>query len=550
MMKNPILRGFCPDPSIIKVKGDYYIATSTFEWWPGVRLFHSTDLEHWEQIASPLRRTSQMDLRGVPCGGGIWAPCLSYDGEWFYLVYTIVTTKKGPNYNTHNYVVRTKDIRGDWSDPVCLNSVGFDPSLFHDTDGRKYLINMVNGFKGIMVTEYDADKGKLVGSPHRVYRGTGRRCTEGPHMYHIGDYYYILTAEGGTGYTHCETVARSKNIYGPYEVMPGEVLITADEADDRVDKPELYKCGHADILKLDDGRWVLVFLCSRSVLSEDGKMYSTLGRETAIEEIIWDNDGWPRLKCGGILPRRYIETDISLTGKASASMNDTQVMPTASIGYDSFCSDRLPDIYVSPRISYEDKISLSARKGYLRMYGRESLDSLIDVSLIAVRQKEHEAVASVRLEFAPEYEEQAAGIVYIYDALNYYLLAVTGGRSVYDDTDDGYDDKGLPLQDEKNRPRRRLRLIHSDMGVITDLTEGLDIPDGTVELKIETGKDRRITFYYNSISLPVYGSMDKINDEYCRGFTGAQFGLHVQDMTGYGAYADFEPLLISYTDEG
>lgn len=540
MISDLILRGFCPDPSIIKVKGDYYIATSTFEWWPGVRLFHSTDLIHWEQIAGPLRRRTQMDLRGVPCGGGIWAPCLSYDGEWFYLVYTVVTTKKGPNYNTHNYVVRTKDITGEWSDPVYLNSVGFDPSLFHDTDGRKYLINMVNGFKGIMVTEYDADKGRLVGKPHRIYRGTGRRCTEGPHMYHIGEYYYILTAEGGTGYTHCETVARAKDIYGPYEIMPGEVLITADEEDSRVDKPVLYKCGHGDMLETEDGRWVLVFLCSRSVKSEDGRMYSTLGRETAIEELIWDKDGWPRLKCGGIMP-------------------GIQTVVKGSSFSDSFDHDRLSDIYVSPRTSYEDKTDLKAREGYLRMYGRESLDSLIDVSLIAVRQTEHEAAATVTVDFNPEYAEQVAGMVYVYDALNYYMLAVTGVESVYGDRDDLYDEEGLPVTDISEAFGRRIRLIHSDMGVITDITEPVSIPEGMVGLRIETRTDRSITFAYrvsasggedDYITLPASGSMDKINDEYCRGFTGAQFGLHVQDMTGYGAYADFAQFTISYGSYG
>ena len=144
-IQNPILRGFCPDPCMIRTGDDYYIATSTFEWWPCVNLYHSKDLAHWEQLPSPLREPGQMDLRGDPNSGGIWAPDLSWDGQYYYLLVTNVTTKKGRWYNTHNYMSRAASITGPWSQPVYLNSIGFDPSLLHDTDGKCYLVNMVNG---------------------------------------------------------------------------------------------------------------------------------------------------------------------------------------------------------------------------------------------------------------------------------------------------------------------------------------------------------------------------------------------------------------------
>ena len=536
MYDNPILRGFCPDPSIIRVGDDYYIATSTFEWWPGVRLFHSKDLCTWEQIKSPLKFAGE--LKGVPDSGGIWAPCLSYDGEWFYLVYTIVNTKKGPNYNTHNYVIRTKDMRGEWSKPVYLNSLGFDPSLFHDGDGRKYLINMVNGFKGITVTEYDSEEGRLIGEPHRVYRGSGRRCTEGPHMYHIGDYYYILTAEGGTGFGHCETVARSECIYGPYETAPGEPLVTADDS-----LPGgLSKCGHADIVMKPDGSYIMVFLCSRADKSDDGNMYSTLGRETAMADIYFDDDGWPRLKDRNDL--RYRCTDVK-----------------QSIFRDDFDEVILSPVYVSPRTSYEDKISLTERAGFLRIYGRESIDSLHEVSLIALRQTEKCAEAVTALDYMPEYSEQAAGLVYVYDSSNNYMLVITGNCSVYSDDADDYDDEGNRLKEHTGR--RKLRLIHSDRGVISELMEPVWLGFGMVELKISTDAARRISFSYRIcsdstvtdrpeggfITLPAYGSMDKINDEYCRGFTGAQFGLYAHDMTGLGSYADFDHIELRTGDK-
>lgn len=155
MIQNPILPGFCPDPSIIRVGDDYYIANSSFEWWPGVKIYHSKDLKHYEQLPSPLTRMSQLNMVGEPDSCGVWAPDISWDGEYFWLIYTDVKTRTSGFFNTHNYVVKSKDIRGGWSEPVYLNSSGFDPSLFHDTDGKKYVVNMINNFKGILVQEYD-----------------------------------------------------------------------------------------------------------------------------------------------------------------------------------------------------------------------------------------------------------------------------------------------------------------------------------------------------------------------------------------------------------
>ena len=167
MIQNPILRGFSPDPSIIRVNEDYYVAVSTFEWWPGVKLFHSRDLKHWQQLPSPLRRPEQLNMIGNPTSGGVWAPDISFDGTNYYLVYTDVKTKKGRYYNTHNYMVYTRDIEGEWSEPVYLNSISFDPSLFHDHNGKKYLVNMINGFKGITVQEMEPETGKTAGGEKR-----------------------------------------------------------------------------------------------------------------------------------------------------------------------------------------------------------------------------------------------------------------------------------------------------------------------------------------------------------------------------------------------
>ena len=255
-IRNPILRGFCPDPCMIRTGEDYYIATSTFEWFPCVNFFHSRDLMHWEQIESPLREPGQMDLCGVPGSGGIWAPDLSWDGQYYYLLVTNVLTKKGRWYNTHNYMSRAASITGPWSKPLYLNSIGFDPSLLHDTDGKSYLVNMVNGFKGVLVQEIDRETGALLGERRKVYSGSGIGCTEGPRIYHFGDYYYLIVAEGGTGYAHCVTIARADNVFGPYETMPDNPLLTSD----RDDPDALQKCGHGSIVKTQAGEWYLTHL--------------------------------------------------------------------------------------------------------------------------------------------------------------------------------------------------------------------------------------------------------------------------------------------------
>jgi xylan 1,4-beta-xylosidase len=215
IIRNPILRGFNPDPSIVRVGDDYYIATSTFEWFPGVQIHHSRDLANWRLITRPLRRPSQLNMLGDPDSCGVWAPDLTHADGRFYLVYTDVkrygrTTVAGASgaslRDFHNYVVTSAAIDGEWSDPIYLNSSGFDPALFHDADGRKYLLNMLwdhrpgqNRFAGIVMQEFSPGEQRLLGERRVIFSGTPLGLTEGPHLYKRDGYYYLLTAEGGTG---------------------------------------------------------------------------------------------------------------------------------------------------------------------------------------------------------------------------------------------------------------------------------------------------------------------------------------------------------------
>lgn len=527
MIQNPILPGFCPDPSIIRVGEDYYIATSTFEWWPGVRIFHSRDLQHWEQIPSPLRREKQLNMVGDPTSGGVWAPCLSYDGKYFYLVYTDVKTKKGRFYNTHNYVVYTEDIYGEWSDPVYLNSIGFDPSLFHDTDGKKYLINMVNGFKGILVQEIEPKTFLLKGERKKVYAGSGLGYTEGPHMYHIGDWYYLMVAEGGTSYEHCETMARSKSIWGPFETAPENPILTANQED----FSQLQKCGHADFTDTQDGEWYMVHLCSRPL---NGEKWCTLGRETAIQKVEWSEDGWLRLKSGGRFAQnqtegmKTVESEKELYSDSKFGIG--AALGTASDFFDDFQDEKLSVRYSSPRVSYDTFADLKARKGYLRLKGQESLNSLHHVSLVAVRQQSVCCTAETVLEFTPEYPEQLAGLTYMYDAMNFYLL----GKTV--------SDSGESV----------LTLIKSDKGVITDEMLPVSIPaKGRIALRAGVSKDgMNVSFSYCAengewAQIPGKFTTEILTDEHCLGFTGAHFGMYIHDMTGLSATADFDSFQVT-----
>ncbi|PTT88931.1 glycoside hydrolase 43 family protein, partial [Pelomonas sp. HMWF004] len=317
MITNPILPGFHADPSICRVPGDggddYYIATSTFEWWPGVRIHHSRDLVHWRHHSYAVTRPSQLDLTGHPDSAGVWAPCLSYAQGQFWLIYTDVRSTIGAFKDTHNYLVTAPSIDGPWSEPIYLNSSGFDPSLFHDDDGRSWVLNQQwthvpgkNHFNGILLQEYDREARRVVGPVKNIYTGTALGVVEGPHLYRRNGWYYLLTAEGGTFYEHAVTLARSRHIDGPYETLPGNPLMTAWHK--KTDG--LQRSGHASWVETAGGEWFMAHLCGRPLEwsgphaarnnpagGYDG-LHCPLGRETALQRLHWRDDDWPEVVGG------------------------------------------------------------------------------------------------------------------------------------------------------------------------------------------------------------------------------------------------------------
>ena len=391
VIRNPILPGFHPDPVICHKGADFYIANSSFQWWPGVPISHSRDLVHWEAAGYALTRRSQLDMERVPDSGGIWAPCLSYceaDGH-FYLVYTNVNrpSRYAP-IETPNTVVTARDVRGPWSEPVFLNRSGFDPSFFHDDDGRTWMINMQLGYRpgqaffdGLLVQEYSRSAKRLVGPVTNVFAGTALGATEGAHLMKRGGWYYIVCAEGGTGYHHALTMARSRNLLGPYEVHPDNPIMTAHGTD-----APLQKAGHGNLVETPGGEWYGVFLCGRP----NAAKRCVLGRETAIERGTWGEDGWFRFES------RRPRLEVPAPALPSRPVGEAPVR-------DDFDGEELALQWNTLRMPHGREVSLTDRPGWLRLYGEPyPIETNNRQALVARRVEDRDFDAGTCMEYVPE----------------------------------------------------------------------------------------------------------------------------------------------------
>lgn len=539
-IQNPILKGFHPDPSIIRVEDDYYLATSTFEWWPGGRLHHSKDLIHWELIPYPLNRMSQLDLRGVGASQGIWAPDLSYDNGIFYLVFTVVNSFYCNMYDTNNYLVTAQSIYGPWSDPILLSNFGFDPSLFHDDDGKKYMVSMVTDHRvpkkyagRLILQEYDGKTHRMKGSARDIYQGD-RIFLEGPHIFKRNGWYYLFSADTGTGEGHGQTIQRARNIWGPYEMFQADFMERTSEneaysilSSRHHEDILLQKAGHCDLVETAGGEWYAVHLCGRpsryrnpaDAVRFPGERRYMLGRETAIQKMTWREDGWLVMESGGSTPQT--EVDGPETGKE----NGSYVYKTIP-DRDEFCEDQLSFDYQSLRIPMDEiYISLKARPGYLRMYGRSGLSSKFSQTLIARRMTEYNMEISTAVEFEPENFKQMAGLIILYDTDNYLYLHISK------DEDAG---KCVTLLKAENKKYEYLAdyipVESSEM-----ITLRAEMREGEIQFfwKAEGGEERKIGKEIN-------GSF--LSDEACEEgwFTGTMCGICCQDLTGGGLYADFD----------
>lgn len=439
MIKNPILPGFNPDPSIIRVGDDYYIAISSFEWYPGIPIYHSKDLINWQLIDYALKTKEHIDLQSLSPSKGVWAPCLSYNENegLFYIIYSNVYDRNRWHFDIDNFLICSKSINGPWSKPIYINSSGIDPSLFHDGD-KKWVINQERDFRPgtetrrpIIIQEYDSKKQKLIGEPVRLtYGATVRGFTEGAHMYWHNGWYYLTTAEGGTGYGHCVALLRSENVTGPFESCPHNPILTSCRADVPMNPdiscylPELYnpdriiqKAGHGSLVETQNGEWYMAHLCGRPVLPQ---LRCVLGRETAIQKVEWTSDNWLRL-CNDTESNN---SNIALDCVPAPNLPEYP-FPKEAVRCD-FDTDKLNLHFNSPREPITpDWADMDSKKGYLRLRGRESLCSNHHPSLIARRLTSFKATVTTKMNFEAERYQHIAGLTCYYEPFNYYYICKT-----------------------------------------------------------------------------------------------------------------------------
>jgi xylan 1,4-beta-xylosidase len=530
MIQNPVLPGFHPDPSILRVGSDYYIATSTFEWYPGVRVHHSTDLVDWRPLGGVLTERRLLDLTGTADSCGIWAPNLTYANGLFHLVFTDVATFAGGYWDPQNYLVTAPSMDGPWSDPVVLHGRGFDASLFHDEDGTTWMLSMRadwrpgrDRFAGISIQRYDHHERRLVGPEQIIFDGTGAGLTEAPNIYRKDGWYYLVTAEGGTSWTHQVSVARSRDLLGEYEVDPGGPLLTSAGRPDLA----LQKAGHGSLVETPAGEWYLAHLVGRPY-SPLGRC--VLGRESALQKVEWTADGWPRIQ-GGV-PAEEVPAPSGVVVAATRPPSSEQAEDDHFDG---------PELGVNwstlRRPATPDWIDLSSRPSYLRIHGGQSPMARHRPSLVARRVTARQCTFEATLEFEPRNYRQLAGITGYYNSRNWYYLHVTA------------DDDGATVLD----------LLCCDSGRVTTVPGARTRLGDTRRVGLRTRLDgEALTFAYTTDPDAEGGWHDlgrtfdatTLSDEYAAtvvpgepeawGFTGAFVGLWVQDLGAEGGYADFD----------
>jgi alpha-N-arabinofuranosidase len=416
---NPIIPGFHPDPSICRVGDDYYVVTSSFEYFPGVPIFHSRDLAHWRQIGHVLTRASQLPLPNVRASGGIFAPTIRHHDGVFYMITTNMTSGG-------NFFVRASDPAGPWSEPTWLDQGGIDPSLHFGDDGRVYLtstytsgpvpdeIDPASFSWGVQQSEIDIATGRILTPPRPIWGGTGGKYPESPHLYKIGGRYYLMIAEGGTEYGHMVTIARAASPWGPWEPCPHNPILSH-----RSRQNPIQGLGHADLVQAPDGAWWMVCLGFRP---HGYPPRYHLGRETFLAPVRWDADGWPHVGAEGTLASTLDVPGASAAPWEPPPARDDFDAPALGLEW-NFLGNPDPASW-----------SLADRPGALRLLGgAAALDDGAPAVFVGRRQQHFDCQAAAALEFDPAGEGEAAGLTVWMNERHHYDLLVTrrgGARTV------------------------------------------------------------------------------------------------------------------------
>lgn len=489
--QNPIVTGFYPDPSVCQANGRYYLVCSSFQYFPGVPLFESEDLVNWTQIGHVLTRPTQVQLAHVPSSGGVFAPTIRYHDGRFYMVTTNATTGE-------NFYVWTDDIRGEWSEPIIIDQGGIDPSLLFDGEHVYFISNGADaqGIGGVTQCEIDIATGRKLSASRCIWQGTGGRYLESPHMYHIGSYYYLMAAEGGTEYGHMIVLARAQTPWGPFTNCPHNPILT-----NRNKAPGIIQgIGHGDLIQAQDGSWFILSLGFRQI--QLWMPFHHLGREVFLTPVRFEQNGWPYCGNDGTTEECYdIASDREQLRKTDYTFENTDWRI-------DWCGMRCPD--------WSD---YDLANGHLTLRGgQDTLDDMASPTFLALRQKAFDMAYTVTVTS---------------------LEAGEGGVTVYGTETEHYD---LFLRRDANGCAAVLKL---NIGGIRHEQAILPLSGNSAELVVRSDSVHYDFFVRaDGVETLLGTGMTKfLSNEISTTFTGVMLGLFAQK----GGAVRFDQLHIRYT---
>lgn len=485
---NPVLKGFYPDPSVCRANDKYYMVCSSFQYFPGVPLFESEDLVNWKQIGHVLTRKSQVMLEKINSSGGVFAPTIRYNSGRFYMVTTNDTTHE-------NFYVYTDDIYGEWSEPITVKQGGIDPSLYFE-NGRTYFMSNGsddNGVNGVTQCEINIETGEKLSASKCIWQGSGGRYLESPHMYKIGEYYYLMAAEGGTEYGHMITYTRSKSVWGPFENYPKNPVLT-----NRNKAPFIIQgIGHGDLIEDYNGNWHILCLGFRQI--HMWMPYHNLGREVFLIPAQFDKDGWFTAGTNGTCSESYeLEGDFAQNFKRNYTFENTDWNI-------DWCYLRHPKL---------ENYELSANKAVL--HGTDiTLDDTDSPTFIGMRQRDFKLDLSVNVSV----DSGEAGVTVYMCEDEHYEVALRK-------TDSGFE-----------------AVLKLNIGGIKHIQTAVPVASGSAKLRI-TADNLFYNFYVGDIHLGS-GQTKYLTSEVSGGFTGVVIGLYSMG----GNTAVFENFTLDYPEE-
>lgn len=404
--RNPVLPGFHADPSVCRAGNDFYLVNSTFQYFPGVPVFHSKDLVNWEQVGNCLTRPSQVDLKGTDGNNGIYAPTIRYNNGRFYMVTTVFPSRR-------HFYVWTDNPAGEWSEPVVIDfAIGScDPTLYFEDDKCYFLWKEGD----IKICEIDVKTGKQLGEIHHLGTGLGGRYPEGPHIYKKDGYYYLLLAEGGTEHGHHVNILRSKNLFGPYQPNPANPILSHFNM--KMQNSQIQGLGHADLVQAPDSSWWMICLGYRT----SGYLQHVMGRETMLAPVRWEQGGWPVVNGDGTLQTDMKCQTLPLVAMPKDPVREEFDYIKRDAPKDSYHSLGLPMGWMSLCNPDYSRYSLTERKGWLRMRpSTTDLSETASPTFIARRQTELNFTATALFDLSHLSEGMQAGITAYAAPLNHY----------------------------------------------------------------------------------------------------------------------------------